>query len=88
MEHNVEDRINTLLTRDPNKEAIYLLGYDSHSFRAYNYWRDKFPDICQAEEGTKCYECGGITFTEHDVITYEGKTYTGEEFYESFGNSR
>lgn len=41
----LEDRINALLTRDPNKIKVYTDGYDGHSLRAYSYWPDKFPDI-------------------------------------------
>ncbi len=37
--------MNALLTDDPNKLKIYLEGYDSHSFRAYNYWPEKFKHI-------------------------------------------
>ena len=43
--HSLEDYINALLTKDPNKLKIYLEGYDSHSFRAYYYWPEKFKDI-------------------------------------------
>lgn len=46
----LEDKINTLLTRDPNKEKIYLEGYDSHAFRAYSYWPNKMPDIVNTLE--------------------------------------
>lgn len=41
----LEDRVNTLLTRDPNKEKIYTQGYDGHCFRAYYYWKEKMPLI-------------------------------------------
>lgn len=41
----LEDRINTLLTRDPNKEKVLLDGYDGHSFRTYHFWPHKFPHI-------------------------------------------
>jgi DNA polymerase-1 len=41
----LEDRINTLLTRDPNKEKVLLDGFDGHSFRTYHFWPDKFPHI-------------------------------------------
>lgn len=39
---SLEDRINTLLTKDPNKEKVYSDGFDGHSFRAVSYWPDKF----------------------------------------------
>lgn len=41
----LEDRINTLLTRDPNKEKVLLDGFDGHSFRTYHFWPEKFPHI-------------------------------------------
>ena len=45
LEHLVEDRINTLLTRDPNKEKVYKDGYDGHCLRAYSYFGTQMPDI-------------------------------------------
>lgn len=42
---SLEERINTLLTQDPNKSKVYTDGYDSHSFRAKSYWPDLMPDI-------------------------------------------
>lgn len=41
----LEDRTNTLLTRDPNKVKIYTEGYDGHCYRAYYYWGDEMPLI-------------------------------------------
>jgi DNA polymerase-1 len=41
----LEDVINTLLTGDPNKEKVLLDGFDGHSFRAYSFWPEKFPNI-------------------------------------------
>lgn len=42
---SLEDRISALTTKDPEKLAIYLQGYDGHSYRAYRYWPELFPDI-------------------------------------------
>ena len=42
---SLEDRINTLLTKDTNKLRVYLDGFDGHSLRAYYYFRDAMPDI-------------------------------------------
>ena len=42
---SLEDRINTILTQDPNKRKVYTSGYDGHALRAVSYWPDKFPDI-------------------------------------------
>ena len=41
----LEDHISALLTKDSNKLKVYLDGYDSHSIRAYNYFKDQMPDI-------------------------------------------
>lgn len=77
---SLEDRINTLLTRDPNKEAVYLHGYDGHSLRAYSYWPDKI-DIPQIKEGdqTKCFkitiEDSVYYVTENDVIKHNDQEY-------------
>lgn len=46
----LEDRINTLLTKDPNKIKVYTEGYDGHCFRAYYYWGDQMPDIVDTVE--------------------------------------
>lgn len=41
----LEDYVNTLLTKDPNKMKVFTDGYDSHCFRSYAYWKDQMPDI-------------------------------------------
>ena len=46
----LEDKINTVLTRDPNKEKVWVDGYDSHCFRAYYYFKDQMPDIIDTVE--------------------------------------
>jgi len=45
---SLEDRINALLTSDPNKLRVYTDGYDAHSLRAYYYFGDQMPDIKEA----------------------------------------
>lgn len=47
----LEDRINTLLTRDPNKEKVFTQGYDSHCLRAFYFFPDKLPGITEDVEG-------------------------------------
>lgn len=42
---SLEDKIITLLTRDPNRLKVYTDGYDGHSLRAFSYFRDQMPDI-------------------------------------------
>ncbi|MGL4616535.1 MAG: DNA polymerase [Shewanella sp.] len=46
----LEERVNTILTNDPNKRAVYLDGYDGHSFRALNYFPDELTAISEALE--------------------------------------
>ena len=41
----LEEMTNSLLTKDPNKLAVYEKGYDGHSLRAYTYWSEYMPDI-------------------------------------------
>lgn len=48
--NGLEDRINTLLTRDPAKEKVFIDGYDGHCLRAYSYFRDQMPDIVDTVE--------------------------------------
>ena len=42
---SLEDRINALLTQDPNKIKVYSDGFDGHCLRAYAYYKDQMPDI-------------------------------------------
>ena len=42
---SLEDRISALTTKDPNKLAPYLEGYDGHCLRAYAYFKEQMPDI-------------------------------------------
>lgn len=64
---SLEDRISALTTKDPNKLKVYLEGYDGHSYRAFNYYREQMPDIVLAQPGEKCFK---IT---HDDGTIEYK---------------
>ena len=41
----LEDKVNTLLTRDPNKMKIFLEGFDGHCLRAYFYFKEQMPLI-------------------------------------------
>jgi DNA polymerase-1 len=44
---SLEDRIGSLLSKDPNKLAVYTDGYDGHSLRAQAYFPDLMPDVTQ-----------------------------------------
>lgn len=41
----LEERVNTILTKDPAKEKVYLEGFDGHSLRMYTYWNEKFTNV-------------------------------------------
>lgn len=43
--NGLEDFINTVLTKDPNKVKVLKEGFDGHSFRAAYYWKEKFSFI-------------------------------------------
>ena len=42
---SLEDRINAILTKDPNKVKVYTDGYDGHCLRAFSYFKNQMPDI-------------------------------------------
>ena len=42
---SLEDRINALLTKDPNKLAVYTKGFDGHCLRAAYYFRSRLQHI-------------------------------------------
>lgn len=46
---SLEDRINALLTKDPEKLKVYTDGYDSHSLRSFAYFGNQMKDIHQLE---------------------------------------
>ena len=41
----LEDAVNTLLTRDPNKVKVFTDGFDGHSLRAATFFSADLPDI-------------------------------------------
>lgn len=81
---SLEDRINALLTNDPNKIKVYTDGYDGHSLRAHSYWPQKMLDIKQVEQHVVCYEINGAYYQPDDELTYQDRVYTVKEFYETF----
>lgn len=48
---SLEDRINAVLTKDPNKLKVYQDGYDGHCLRAFAYFPEQMPDIVNTVEG-------------------------------------
>lgn len=47
---SLEDRINSLLTKDPNKLKVYTDGFDGHAMRAFAYFGDEMPGIVNTVE--------------------------------------
>lgn len=47
---SLEDRINALLTKDPNKLKVYTDGFDGHALRTYHYWPQEFPHLREIPE--------------------------------------
>ena len=41
----LEDKVNALLTKDPNKLAVYEQGFCGHCMRAQAYFSEQMPDI-------------------------------------------
>lgn len=89
---SLEDRINALLTKDPNKIKIYTDGYCGHSLRAYKYFGNQMPDIRQVNSDVRCFKAKvgntDICFTENDLITYQGVQYNGVAFYEKITHQK
>ena len=78
---SLEDRVNALLTKDPNKIKVYTDGYDGHSLRAYTYFKDQMPDIEDTVDSINSIEdkypelrqkSKGPTF----ALTYSGTWHT------------
>lgn len=84
----LEDKINTLLTGDPNKVKVYSEGFDSHCFRTYYYWKDQMPDIQQANEDEQCFKLtledgSELTVKASDTLIYQGKETTAQELLQN-----
>jgi len=44
----LEEKIGTILSKDPERKKIYTQGYDGHSVRAYAYFPEDMPKITTA----------------------------------------
>lgn len=84
----LEDRVNTLLTRDPNKMKIFTDGYDSHCYRAYAYFKDEMPDITQVADDTRCFimhkGADNIYVNANNTITIKGNKLSFEEYADTY----
>lgn len=85
---SLEDRINALLTKDPNKLKVYTDGYDGHSLRAYAYFKEQMQDIRQATDTDRCFEVriDGQTLLAKSgdfIINSKGEKIPVETFYDT-----
>lgn len=77
---SLEDRINALLTKDPNKLKVYTDGYDGHALRAYAYFGDEMPGIVDtvasinsiAEKSSPYYHLRQDSKSPTFALTYQG----------------
>lgn len=71
---SLEAMIDALLTKDPNKMAVYINGMDSHAFNSFSYWPEKMVNIqnalTRANKASKLYkiihDSGEITYHTDD----------------------
>jgi len=78
---SLEDRIDTLLTKDPNKLKVYTDGYDGHCLRAYSYFGDYMPDIVNTVESINSIKHAYPDFRQDSkaptfALTYQGTWIT------------
>lgn len=78
---SLEDYVNALVTRDPNKLKVYTDGYDSHCLRAYYYFKDRMPDITDTVESinsikTKYPELRQLSKAPSFALAYGGSYLT------------
>ena len=81
----LEAKIDALLTKDPNKEAVYANDYDSHAYNSYYYWKERFPDIRVIPDEDIAYKVltktGYIYVTSDDLLLENTNTISVEDFY-------
>ena len=85
---SLEDRINSLLTKDENKLKVYTDGYDGHALRAYAYFKKEMPDVYQANETERAFKVvvdNQIYWCKSgDFVTISsGERMTIEEYYDT-----
>lgn len=85
---SLEDRISALTTKDSNKLAVYLQGFDGHILRAYNYFPEEYSDI-QQSKGRRVFQISqdGITvdlFEGDEIVTPDGQTLKVEKYFDTY----
>lgn len=79
----LEDVVNSLLTKDPNKLKVYIAGYDSHMLRSVTYWPQEFKYLERGIESNDYYKANGNFFKSNESIrTENGVSLTIEECYQ------
>jgi DNA polymerase-1 len=78
---SLEDRINAILTQDPNKIKVYTDGYDGHCLRAFSYFGHLMSNIIDNVAGInsiakKYPELRQKSKTPTFALTYEGTWFT------------
>jgi DNA polymerase-1 len=78
---SLEDKISGLTTKDPNKLAPYIQGYDGHSLRTYAYYPEQLPDIVDTVESinsiqVKYEDLRGRSKAPTFALTYQGTYIT------------
>lgn len=78
---SLEDRINAILTQDPNKLKVYTDGYDGHCLRAYSYFGDQMPDIINTVDSINSIEHSYADLRQSSkqptfALTYLGTAHT------------
>lgn len=74
---SLEDRINALLTQDPNKIKVYTDGYDGHCLRAHAYFGEAMPDIVDSVESINSIEDKYPAFRQDSKAPTFALTYLG-----------
>jgi DNA polymerase I-like protein with 3'-5' exonuclease and polymerase domains len=86
----LEERVGSLLTKDPNRLKVYHEGFDGHCLRAYAYFGDKMPDIRQATDQERCFKLQAGKDTVYckadDVLVLpDGTRKTVQQLFEEEG---
>ena len=85
---SLEDKTSALLTRDPNKLAVYEQNYDGHCLRTFSYWPEKMPDIVKKIEKSKLPGKFYKVVLDDGTVQYLHETDTKmQEYLNGLGNS-
>ena len=74
---SLEDRINAILTEDPQKIKVYSDGFDGHCLRAKAYFGDDMPDITDTVESINSIKKKYKVLREKSKVPTFALTYKG-----------